>query len=188
MVCLTELLRPKKTNLNYIYTYTAKRNNLHFPDSSRIVGGHVISHSLPGDASMVAITRYYVAPPVASGYFLQPFSRIPPTQIPRQQGQNVSEQLSTSDGSSASPQVSIDPVSHPDDAFPHQSPFHPNHKGDKPRSPFDPRFRVHREEVSDAEWSDIITESFTESGLIPRVLRSAPSGLGWVLFIDVRWI
>ena len=103
----------------------------------------MISHRLPGDASMVAITRYYVAPPLASGYFLQPFSRAPPTPstIPRQGrlGEGVSEQLGTS---AASTPPSIDPVSHPDDAFPHQSPFHPHHKGDKPRSPFDPRFRV----------------------------------------------
>jgi hypothetical protein len=31
-----------------------------------------VSHALPGEASMVAITRYYIAPPVASGYYLQP--------------------------------------------------------------------------------------------------------------------
>ena len=109
--------------------------------------GHVISHSLPGDGSMVAITRYYVAPPVASGYFLQPFSKVPPslTQLPQQGRLDKidTEQSGTSGTSATTPApVPIDPVSHPDDAFPHQSPFHPHHKGDKPRSPFDPRFKV----------------------------------------------
>ena len=93
----------------------------------------MVSHRLPVDASMVAITRYYVAPPVASGYYLQPFSRAPP--VPTKQGKLDHEEPATAP-------VPVDPVSHPDDAFPHQSPFHPRHKGDKARSPFDPRFRV----------------------------------------------
>ena len=99
--------------------------------------GHVVSHRLPVDASMVAITRYYVAPPVASGYYLQPFSRAPP--IPTKQGKY---DQGASEGETGSTALPIDPVSHPDDAFPHQSPFHPRHKEDKARSPFDPRFRV----------------------------------------------
>ena len=50
--------------------------------------------------------------------------------------------------------------------------------------------QVHRVEASDIEWSEYISESFVESGLMPRVLRSAPSGLAWIIFIDKclkRW-
>nr|ACO12297.1 OV-16 antigen precursor [Lepeophtheirus salmonis] len=59
----------------------------------------------------------------------------------------------------------------------HSSPFHPSHSVEKKYSPFNPRFAVERNEISDEEWESELLQSFHESGIVPNVLQSAPKFL-----------